>query len=205
LQSKKVRRSAHNEIIEAVCAEGKGRKGEIYFAADRAGQKDLCDQVEPFYWYNEGMDKVFGLRLVWIVIMLCAIGLGVYAWIASRRTVVLVEWSTASELDTAGYNVYRSENPENDFVKINAQVIPGSNDPWVGSDYSFTDEAVVPGTTYYYLLDDVGMDGTTSRHGPVEITAKAGGKMEMALAAALVLIACGGLWITTKRGGEKVS
>jgi len=153
-------------------------------------------------WYNEVVNKIWGLRALWVVMLLCAAGLGVYAYFASSKAVVLVEWSTASELDTAGYNIFRSESPESGFVKLNQQIIPGSADPWVGSDYSFSDKNTVPGVTYYYLLEDVGLDGATNRHGPVEITATAGGRLETVLAIALFVVACGGLWVSARRGRE---
>jgi len=131
--------------------------------------------------------------------LLCAVGLGVYAYFTLSKAVVLVEWSTASELDTAGYNIYRSESAEGDFMKLNQQIIPSSADPWVGSDYSYQDENTVPGVTYYYLLEDVGLDGATNRHGPVEITATAGGGLETALAIVLLVVACGGLWVSVRQ------
>lgn len=146
------------------------------------------------YWYNEIVKTNSYFYIVWTVILLCAVSLGIYAYFGSGRAVVLVEWSTASELDTAGYNIYRSENPQGEYIKLNEQIIAASSDPWVGADYSFSDDKTVPGVRYYYLLEDVGLDGSTSQHGPVEIEATAGGRVEMVLAVFLVVVACGSMW-----------
>jgi hypothetical protein len=84
--------------------------------------------------------------------------------------VVTVEWSTASELNTAGFNVLRGDNPAGPFARLNAQIIPASPDPLVGGSYVFTDTAVAPGQTYYYQLEEVEFGGSTSPQGTVVVT-----------------------------------
>lgn len=87
--------------------------------------------------------------------------------------VVVVEWATATEINTAGFNLYRSERAEGPFSKINAQLIPASADPMIGGKYTYEDSGVVAGRTYYYQLEDVEFGGATARHGPIVITATA--------------------------------
>lgn len=114
---------------------------------------------------------------------------------------VFVEWTTASELDTAGFNLYRSDAPDGVYTQVNRTLIPSSPDPLTGGSYSFTDYAVQPGQTYYYELEDVELDGNTSRHGPIEVKAQSGGLAEMMLAIILLGIALAGFFIT--RFGSK--
>jgi hypothetical protein len=89
------------------------------------------------------------------------------------QTAVVVEWTTVSEINTAGFNLYRSESPEGPYTKINAQLIPTSSDPIIGSKYVYKDTATVSGRTYYYQLEDVEFSGASVRHGPIVITASA--------------------------------
>jgi len=84
---------------------------------------------------------------------------------------VVVEWTTANEVNTAGFNLYRSDSPDGPFVQINASLIPASADPLTGGQYAYEDTAVQAGQTYYYLLEDVEYSGQTTRHGPIESTA----------------------------------
>ena len=84
---------------------------------------------------------------------------------------VTVAWSTASELNTAGFNVLRGDNPNGPFARLNSQVIPASPDPLVGGSYVFTDTTVTPGQTYYYQLEEVEFGGNTSPQGTVVATA----------------------------------
>ncbi|MBI4790624.1 MAG: hypothetical protein HY782_26645, partial [Chloroflexi bacterium] len=86
---------------------------------------------------------------------------------------ITVQWTTASEVNTAGFNLYRGERKEGPFTKINPQLIPASNDSLVGGKYRFQDANVTPGQTYYYQLEDVETGGATTRHGPIVITAPA--------------------------------
>jgi len=131
-------------------------------------------------------------RIAWLVCALLAIAglaLGYHAYTGRAAATVVVEWSTASELDTAGFNLYRSDGPDGPFARVNRELIPASPDPLLGGSYSFTDTDVVAGHTYYYQLEDVETSGTTTRHGPIEVKAEAGARTEMLLAAALIGVA----------------
>jgi hypothetical protein len=88
-------------------------------------------------------------------------------------SVVIVEWTTESEVDMAGFNLYRSDSPDGPYVKVNATLIPGASDPLLGGKYAYTDTNVVAGQTYYYKLEDVELGGTTTLHGPIEVVAEA--------------------------------
>jgi hypothetical protein len=84
---------------------------------------------------------------------------------------ITLNWTTASEVNTAGFNLYRSESADGPYVRINAQLIPASVDSLVGGKYEYQDSSVSPGRTYYYQLEDVEYDGTSVRHSPVAVTA----------------------------------
>jgi hypothetical protein len=101
---------------------------------------------------------------------------------------VVVQWNTESEVDTAGFNLYRSVFMEGPFEKINQELIPASSDPFVGSSYSYDDEDVIAGQTYFYQLEDVDRTGNTSIHGPIEVTAGRGNTWGIGLAALLIII-----------------
>jgi hypothetical protein len=80
---------------------------------------------------------------------------------------VIVEWTTESEVNLAGFNIYRSESPDGPYVKLNDLLIPASPDPVTGGSYTYTDATAEPGVTYYYQLEDVELDGKATRHGPI--------------------------------------
>ena len=85
----------------------------------------------------------------------------------SQSGMVIVEWTTESEVNLAGFNIYRSESPDGPYVKLNETLIPASPDPVTGGSYSYVDTTAEPGVTYYYQLEDVELDGKATMHGPI--------------------------------------
>ena len=113
---------------------------------------------------------------------------------------VVVEWTTANEVDTAGFNLYRSDSPDGPFIQINSSLIPASTDPLTGGQYEYLDTAVEPGRTYYYQLEDVEYSGDITRHGPLKVTAPGiDTPLAIGLAAVLVLIALGVVAFLSRR------
>ncbi len=139
------------------------------------------------------------------VTLLLAIGLALAALAillisAATPPAVTVEWSTASELNTAGFNVLRSDNSDGPFTRLNPEVIPASPDPLVGGSYVYTDTNVTPGQTYYYQLEEVESGGGTSPQGTVVATAQRGIEPIFVVAAiGLVVISAALLWIERPR------
>lgn len=80
---------------------------------------------------------------------------------------VLLEWETATELDNAGFLLWRCETKEGEYKRINKQLIPAEGGVSWGATYEFADDRVVSGRTYYYKLEDVNFAGDGTLHGPV--------------------------------------
>ncbi len=88
---------------------------------------------------------------------------------------VVVTWETVSELETAGFNVYRTgsvgDRPErSDLLVTMPSQAPGASQ---GAAYSYEDATVEAGQTYWYWLEDVDLSGATTLHGPVSATVQA--------------------------------
>jgi hypothetical protein len=85
---------------------------------------------------------------------------------------IILEWTTASEIDNAGFNLYRAEAENGEYMKINSSLIPAEGSPTQSASYQFIDEGVKNRTTYYYKLEDIDLNGTSTMHGPVSATPK---------------------------------
>lgn len=85
---------------------------------------------------------------------------------------IVVRWSTESEVNTAGFNIYRATSEAGPWQKINGRLIAASPDPLRGGRYVFTDTNVVAGQTYWYELEEVELDGTTTRLQRTQATAR---------------------------------
>lgn len=77
----------------------------------------------------------------------------------------IVSWSTVSEADNTGFNLYRADSMEGPYVKINPDLI--SSTP-AGGEYTYSDSGITSPVTYY-LLEDIDSSDNASRHGPVEV------------------------------------
>ncbi|MCX8043456.1 MAG: DUF1566 domain-containing protein [Desulfobacterota bacterium] len=90
----------------------------------------------------------------------------------SNLNKVIIRWSTASELDNAGFNLYRAESEDGPYTKINAALIPAKGMATQGAAYEFIDKDARLWKTYYYKLEDIDLNGTPTMHGPVSATSK---------------------------------
>jgi len=88
--------------------------------------------------------------------------------VAGSRQVTL-GWSTSSEVENAGFNIYRSESG-GEYGQINAGLIPAEGSPSEGAVYEFVDTDVQNRTPYSYLLEALDVNGTAVQYGPEKAT-----------------------------------
>ena len=79
---------------------------------------------------------------------------------------VTIQWSTETEFDTAGFNIYRSDEVEGTFEQVNVQLIPAKADAAAGATYTWEDKSAEAGQTYFYQLEDVEFNNARTRHEP---------------------------------------
>jgi hypothetical protein len=119
---------------------------------------------------------LIGITVVAAIILLV---FGIYQLINPQ---VEVTWSTATEVNTFGYNLLRSNQEEGPFdFQVNDQPIEATGQPVSGSDYNFIDRSVKSGVTYYYLLEEVQYDGSVGHFGPITVRSKSYGLVEISL------------------------
>jgi hypothetical protein len=141
------------------------------------------------------------LRFLYAAILLAGLVFVVRAWRSWGTATIVIEWSTASEMDTAGFNVYRSQSETGPWERINQSLIPGSDDPLTGGSYQYQDDLVAPGLTYYYMLEDVDTSGATSREGPRQVQARRSGLNDAFLA--LIMMVTGAFGWLSLRAAER--
>ncbi len=84
---------------------------------------------------------------------------------------VALAWETISETGVAGFNIYRATSSEGPWTQLNDALIPAqAPGAAAGGSYTFTDTTAPQGATLWYQLEDVALDGATTRHDPVSVT-----------------------------------
>lgn len=82
---------------------------------------------------------------------------GASACAAAANTSTL-SWNAKHEKGVYGYLIYRSEQRQGPFVRINARILKSEakDDADANVAYRYVDNDVKPGHTYYYYVDAVG-------------------------------------------------
>lgn len=75
---------------------------------------------------------------------------------------VTLNWETAAEVNSAGFNLYRAPSLDGPWTIVNAALVAAKGDAAAGASYSYVD---TPGLgTFHYQLEEVDRYGTSTRH-----------------------------------------
>jgi len=83
---------------------------------------------------------------------------------------VNITWDTAAERDNIGFNIYRAESTDGNYIKINKDLIPAAGSIAQGAAYKYVDTSAKNRRTYYYKLEDVDLFGKSTFNGPISAT-----------------------------------
>ncbi len=82
---------------------------------------------------------------------------------------VVMTWTTESEVDNAGFYIYRSETKDGNFDVVNPTMITGAGTTGERTKYSWTDATAKPNTVYYYRIEDVSHAGVREQLATVRL------------------------------------
>jgi hypothetical protein len=86
---------------------------------------------------------------------------------AEEPPVNRLKWTTATEVDNFGFDLYRSTSEEGPFERINAEPVPGAGTVDEPSFYVYVDDAIDPTRDYYYYIESISIDGVRERFSPI--------------------------------------
>ena len=86
---------------------------------------------------------------------------------AAQRVKNTAHWTTASEEENFGYDVYRGDNEKGPFVKLTKQPLLGNGTTLETHKYEFADDAIDPCKDYWYYVESIATDGTREKFTPV--------------------------------------
>ena len=76
---------------------------------------------------------------------------------------VVLSWTTASEIENAGFNLFRSQSKEGPYVKVNQTLITGAGTTSERHAYIYRDSGAQPNVAYFYQIEDVSFSGVRQR------------------------------------------
>ncbi len=75
------------------------------------------------------------------------------------NTGVVLKWITESEVDNAGFYIYRSETRDGAFKVVNPTMIQGAGTTSERNTYTWKDTTAKPNVAYYYRIEDISHAG----------------------------------------------
>ena len=82
---------------------------------------------------------------------------------------VVLKWTTESEVDNAGFYIYRSQTKDGEFKVVNAELIQGAGTTGERNNYTWTDTTAKPNTVYSYRIEDVSHAGVRKQLATVRL------------------------------------
>jgi len=78
-----------------------------------------------------------------------------------------LRWSTASEVDNFGFDVFRSLSEDGPFERVNSETIPGAGTVDTPTRYEFVDAEIEPHRTYHYYVESISLQGEREQFTPI--------------------------------------
>ena len=76
---------------------------------------------------------------------------------------VVLDWETATEIDNAGFRLWRSKSVNGDYVRIDDEMVAAKGDEVTGTAYSYED-STDDGAKFFYRLEDIDYSGKSTFH-----------------------------------------
>ena len=76
-------------------------------------------------------------------------------------------WTTASEENNFGYDVYRGDSEKGPFEKLTKTPILGNGTTRETHTYAYADDAIDPCKDYWYYVESIATDGSREKFTPV--------------------------------------
>jgi len=86
---------------------------------------------------------------------------------ADEPLVNTLKWTTASEVENFGFDIFRSLNEDGPFEKITIEPLSGAGTTDEPQHYVFVDDSIDPGKDYYYYIESISLGGVREKFSPV--------------------------------------
>jgi hypothetical protein len=85
---------------------------------------------------------------------------------AEERIANTPKWSLASEQDHFGFDVFRGDSEEGEFVKLNKDPILGAGTTDETQKYQYRDDSIDPCKDYWYYVESISTSGVREKMTP---------------------------------------
>ncbi|MFC1568946.1 FlgD immunoglobulin-like domain containing protein [bacterium] len=84
---------------------------------------------------------------------------------------IVLNWETASEVNSQGFHVWRADDTEGNYEQITTSLIASQGNSSSGALYSYIDKNFEGNVTYYYKIQQLDADGSSMMSEAIEVLA----------------------------------
>ena len=85
---------------------------------------------------------------------------------AEQRIANTARWTTASEQNNFGFDVFRGDSEKGEFTKLTKEPILGAGTTDETQKYQFRDDTIDPCKDYWYYIESISTSGTREKFTP---------------------------------------
>lgn len=78
-----------------------------------------------------------------------------------------LKWTTASEVDNFGFDIYRGLSKDGPFERITDEPLPGAGTTDEPQSYVYVDDEIDPTLDYYYYIESISLGGIREVFSPI--------------------------------------
>lgn len=78
-----------------------------------------------------------------------------------------LRWTTASEVDNFGFDIYRGDAEEGPFERLTTDPLPGAGTVDTPTKYEYVDDTIDPHRAYWYYVEAISIHGVREMFTPV--------------------------------------
>jgi hypothetical protein len=112
--------------------------------------------------------KPFWLSIVTALMAFVFLLAGLYTWTHPQ---IVIHWSAPASTGIIGFNLYRTQDINQEFVRINPEMIEASDVLSGNPQYHYLDKKSSAGKYSYYLVEEIHANGLLQRSAPIEVMA----------------------------------
>jgi len=102
-----------------------------------------------------------------VAAVLPALVVALWWWGSRPLAPIVIRWTTQSEENTFGYDVFRGPTRSGPYRRINAETILGVGTTDLPQRYAYSDNTIEPGKAYWYYVESVSLSGERVQLTPV--------------------------------------
>ncbi len=78
-----------------------------------------------------------------------------------------LRWTTASEVDNFGFDIYRGDSEEGPFERVTNEPLPGAGTTDEPQSYVWVDADIDPRRDYWYFIESISIHSERERFSPI--------------------------------------